>query len=35
MPVLGRMAFTVDQDKGKSGADVLVLAHRMSDRGGR
>ena len=29
---LGRMAFTVDQDKTKSGPDdILVLAHRMSD----
>ena len=28
---LGRMAFSVDQDKTKSGSDVLVLAHRMSD----
>ncbi len=28
---LGRMAFTVDQDKTKSGNDILVLAHRMSD----
>jgi cytochrome c556 len=25
------MAFSVDQDKTKSGSDVLVLAHRMSD----
>jgi cytochrome c556 len=29
--VLGKLAFTVDQDKTKSGSDVLVLAHRMSD----
>lgn len=28
---LGKMAFTVDQDKTKSAPDVLVLAHRMSD----
>ena len=28
---LGKMVFTVDQDKTKSGADVLVLASRMSD----
>ena len=28
---LGRMAFSVDQDKTKSAPDVLVLAHRMSD----
>ncbi len=28
---LGKMVFTVDQDKTKSGADVLVLAGRMSD----
>ena len=28
---LGRMAFTVDQDKTKSAPDVLVLSHRMSD----
>jgi len=28
---LGRLAFTVDQDKTKSGNDILVLAHRMSD----
>ena len=28
---LGRMAFSVDQDKTKSAPDVLVLSHRMSD----
>jgi len=28
---LGTLAFTVDQDKSKSGSDVLVLAQRMSD----
>ena len=28
---LGKLAFTVDQDKTKSGSDVLVIAHRMSD----
>ncbi len=28
---LGKMAFTVDQDKTKSAPDVLVLAQRMSD----
>ncbi len=28
---LGKMAFSVDQDKTKTAADVLVLAHRMSD----
>ncbi|MGD9903122.1 MAG: hypothetical protein AB7U83_06600 [Vicinamibacterales bacterium] len=28
---LGALAFTVDQDKTKSGNDVLVVAHRMSD----
>lgn len=28
---LGRLAFTVDQDKTKAGPEVLVLAHRMSD----
>jgi cytochrome c556 len=28
---LGTLAFTVDQDKTKSGSDVLVLAQRMSD----
>ena len=30
---LGKLAFTVDQDKTKSGSDVLVIAHRMSDPG--
>ena len=28
---VGKMAFTVDQDKTKSAPEVLVLAHRMSD----
>ena len=28
---LGKLVFTVDQDKTKSGSDVLVIAHRMSD----
>jgi cytochrome c556 len=29
--VAGKLAFTVDQDETKSGPDVLVMAHRMSD----
>ena len=28
---VGKMAFTVDQDKTKAAPDVLVLSHRMSD----
>jgi hypothetical protein len=28
---VGKLAFTVDQDKTKTAPDVLVLAHRMSD----